>query len=324
MASKFLTPPGGRGTLELLDRLGVGGVAEVFRAVRRRNGAPPELVVIKKMRADVAADPFFSDRFMAEADLVKMIRHPNVVGGDDVGMLDGLPYVVMDYVDGKDLGTVVKALHPAGTILPHSHGVYVVLELLRGLGHVHRLKTTGGQPLRVVHRDVTPDNVLLSYTGDVRLTDFGIALMDGLEADNDDKVAGKLGYLSPEQALKQPLDQRSDLFAVGCILYELTVGRPAFAQARGESEAAALSRVQEGRFVRPTKVLPDFPKDLEAVILKALEKRPDKRFQEAVKFMDALDELSFQRQGENRMLGEFLRRNFAGEYARMRVAVPPV
>lgn len=324
---KTLTPANGGvrlGTLDIVDRLGVGGVAEVFRAIRHRPGKPTDIVVLKKMRPEAVQNTFFSERFMAEADLLQMLRHPNVVGGHEVGSLEGQPYVLIDYVDGKDLGAVQKGLRSRQRMLETASSIYVVMELLRGLGYVHRLKSPSGRELRVVHRDVTPDNVLVSYDGDVFLTDFGIALLEGIETqDSGDPVAGKLGYLAPEQAARQPMDQRSDLFAVGCVLYELTVGSPAFVQAAGETEAAVLERVAEARFHRPTKVDPTFPRDLEKVIMTAMERKPRNRFPSAAEFLDALDDLAFIRPGERDTLGRLMRDFFWQDYGATRLTLPP-
>ena len=148
--------------------------------------------------------------------------------------------------------------------------------------------------------------------------------MEGIEnQDAGEPIAGKLGYLAPEQAAGLPLDQRSDLFAVGCLLYELTVGTAAFVQAPGETEAAVLERVADARFPRPSKMDPQFPKDLEKIIMTAMDKKPRNRFPSAVEFLEALDELAFIRPGEREILGRLMREFFWQEYAAMRLK-PPV
>ncbi|MBI5498127.1 MAG: serine/threonine protein kinase [Deltaproteobacteria bacterium] len=309
-------------SLEILDRLGVGGVAEVFRAIRRRPGAAPDLVVVKKMRQEAAQNPFFSERFHAEADLLQMLHHPNVAGGHEVGLLDGQPYVTIDYVDGRDLGAVLRELRERFHVLDTAHGVYIVMELLRGLDHVHQLRSPAGQMLNVVHRDVTPENVLLGYDGSVALTDFGVALLNGIELQGEEPAVGKLGYLAPEQVLRQPLDGRTDLFAVGCILYELCVGQPAFPRAAGEPDEAVLERLLDGRVARPTKVDPAFPRDLEKILLTALERKPRNRFPTAARFLAALDELAFARSNERALLADFLKDFFWLDYRQGRVTLP--
>ena len=322
MNSRTFTPVAGlrTGTLELVDRLGVGGVAEVYRAVRRGPGLRPHVVAIKKMRPEAVNDPFFSERFMAEADLVKMLRHPNVVGGHEVGMFEGQPYVLLDYVDGKDLAGVIRGLRESGRTLDTGAAVYVACELLKALAYVHQLRSPTGRELLPVHRDVTPENVLVSYTGNIKLTDFGVAQLDGIEiAPEGAPVAGKLGYMSPEQAAHQTVDARTDLFAVGCILYELTVGLPTFTQAPGETEAAVHARVVDARFTRPSKVVADYPKDLEAVLVCALDRRANRRYQTAQTFLHALTELLFLRPDEPQRLSAIMRDIFWREYDEMRL-----
>ncbi|MEW5855370.1 MAG: serine/threonine-protein kinase [Myxococcota bacterium] len=308
------------GDYEIVDRVGVGGVAEVYRAVRRKAGQAPTVVILKRMRKETAADPFFSERFLAEADVVQMLRHPNVVGGLEVGNHGGVPHVVLDYVDGRDLAALISASCAAGSGLDLSTAIFVVTELLRGLHYVHTLKSPGGRDLRIVHRDVTPDNVLIGYDGTVALTDFGIALLDGIEAPPDEpRVAGKLAYLAPEQAAGAPLDHRADVFAAGCILYELTVGVSPFSPDPGESEEQVMERVREARFLRPSKMAPDYPRELEKVVLKALEKKPRSRFQDADDLRVELEGLMLAEPWARDELGTTMRTLFRREYEATRL-----
>jgi serine/threonine-protein kinase len=301
--------------LEVVDRLGVGGVAEVYRVIKRKTGQPPKVMVIKKLRGDKAGDPFFSERFCAEADLVQMLRHPN-----EIGSVEGQPFVVLDYVAGTDLGHLQARLSESGRLLATSTALFVAAQLLRGLHYVHTLHSQTGRPLRIVHRDVTPDNVLISFQGDVRLTDFGIALLDGIEAPPDNApVAGKLGYLAPEQALGGALDARTDVFSAGCVLYEMLTGHKVYETQQGETEHEVLERVHEARFVRPARLSPQLPEDLERVVLAAMERKPRNRYPDAEAFGRAVENLAFVRPDEKDILATLMQSTMPEMYAQMRM-----
>jgi serine/threonine-protein kinase len=277
------------GDYEVVQRLATGGVAELFRAVRRVPGQPPERVVVKRLREDRAGDPFFAERFLAEADLLLMVQHPNVVRGHHAGRAGGLPYLVMEEVAGLDLRAVVRGVHGRGQRLADGVAVYVVTELLRGLSYLHTLKSPGGRGMGMVHRDVTPENVLVGEDGRVVLADLGVARVDGMAVPEDrGRFAGKLGYLAPEQVEGGETDARTDIFAAGCILYELTCGCPAFSQREGELEAEALRRVAGATYTRPVAARRGYPGGLEEVVVKALARKSRHRFQDADDFLVAL------------------------------------
>ena len=214
--------PGGK--YEIGARLGGGGMAEVFRASVRGAAGFSRPVAIKRIHPEVSSDERFADMFVNEAKLTSLLHHPNVVSVLDFDRDDeGRLFLVMEMVEGVDL----RQLQRSGPI-PRAVAVHVVAEALRGLGYAHEL-TDGGRPLGIVHRDVSPHNVLLSWDGAVKVSDFGIAkAFAATGVTESGLIKGKLSYMSPEQAHALRLDARSDLFAAGVILHELLTGRPLF------------------------------------------------------------------------------------------------
>jgi serine/threonine protein kinase len=263
---------------ELGDVLGRGGMAEVRRGRDRRLGG--RIVAIKMLRTDLATDPTFRERFRREPQSAASLKHPSIVAVYDTNedVLDGahVPYIVMEYVEGK---TLRELLHEHPRITPEraleiTHGV------LDALDYSHRAG--------IVHRDIKPGNVMITANGEVKVMDFGITLAWSAEADTDTPPGGLVGnadYLSPEQARGEALDARSDLYSTGCVLFELLTGRPPFL---GDSlVSVAVSHVRENA-TPPSMVDPAVPHAVDAVVMKALAKDPDDRFQTATEMRSAL------------------------------------
>ncbi|MCS6797856.1 MAG: protein kinase [Myxococcota bacterium] len=276
------SPPvttGRLGPYTLVDRLAVGGMAEVFRALEPRPAGEPRLVVVKRMLPHVAEEPGASEMFELERRLGAAVRHPNVVELFAAGEKDGQPYLVLEYVRGVDLWRLMRHLLRTGQALDPSEALYVGTELLAGLHAVHEAHDAEGRALEMVHRDVSPSNVLLSVHGDVKLGDFGIAhplraqfvpASSSLAA----RAKGKLGYLSPEQVSGARADRRSDVFSAAVIVAELLMGRPLFA---GGSELAVLLAIRDANIHPWLEYAARLPAGLGEVIARALARDPSRR-----------------------------------------------
>jgi serine/threonine protein kinase len=266
----------------LLKPLARGGMGELYLAVSGSRGME-KLCVIKTVLPNlVTVDN--AKRFRDEAMVVVKLQHGNLVPVFDAGRNENQIYIAMEYVDGKDLLAVWNRCAQKRVPFPIDVAVYIVKELARGLGYAHAF---GG--LKLVHRDVSPANVLLSYTGEVKLTDFGLARSTlKLQQTAPGIIFGKLSYLAPEQARSEPLDGRTDLYAAGILLWELLTGQQLFPVkpaapgdegARRDSTADALARVREPQIVLPSHVTPRVPPELDAIVMRALAKEPARRYQ---------------------------------------------
>jgi hypothetical protein len=234
------------GEYELLDRIAEGGMAEVWRARSRGAAGFEKIVVLKRVLPALAARPGFADLLIREAKIAARLSHPNIVQIFDLGEADGTYFIAMEYVHGTDLARALT--HRASSEhLPPELRVWIAAEATRALDHAHRRRGDDGRPLQIVHRDVSPQNVLLAHEGVVKVADFGIARADeaGLGRGEDPKVLrGKYGYMSPEQARGEPLDRRSDVFALGVVLFEVLTGQRLF---RGKSSHETLQLVRAAK-----------------------------------------------------------------------------
>jgi len=274
------------GRYECLLPIARGGQASVWAA--RISGARgfEKTVAIKTMLPSLSKNSNFERMFLDEARVASRISHPNVVEILDLGEEGALLYLVMEYVEGEQLQFVIDALHKRPAMPVHL-GVKIVMDVCAGLHAAHELKQDG-RPLDLVHRDVSPQNIMLSVQGHVKLVDFGVAKMKGRLAEEtaDGFVRGKTSYLAPEQVVDASLDRRTDLFALGVILYEVTTGTHPF---RAESDGATLHNILRKPVKKPSTLRADYPAGLEAVVLRALEREPEFRFQTASDMFRALD-----------------------------------
>jgi serine/threonine-protein kinase len=258
----------------VLQRLPAGGMCDVVLALRQADARP---VVLKILNARHRADPASVEKFLGEADLLALLAHPNIVRRVEVGSQQGVPYLVLEHIAGVDLREFLDACLTADLTPSTGVSAYVVGELLKALAHVHRATSAAGDPLGLVHRDVKPANVMLGFDGSVRLLDFGIAVaaqVDGAEAH---AVEGTLAYLAPEQVLGEAVDPRTDLYAAGAVLYHLTTHEPPFG-ALGEDEETVLRQIVDGGLRRPREWVPGYDRALERLVLRAMARRPGKRF----------------------------------------------
>jgi eukaryotic-like serine/threonine-protein kinase len=266
------------------NRLGAGGMAEVFRARQVGTAGFSRTVALKRMLPTWSADPDFAEMFVAEAKTSSILSHPNIVTVLDFDRdPSGALYLVMEFIDGADTSQLLKEARRRGRTLPASASAYICGEVLRALDHAHRLEHEG-KWLGIVHRDVSPHNCLVSRTGAVKLSDFGIAKATAAST-HSGNVKGKIAYMSPEQATGLQLDGRSDLFAVGVMLYELLAGARPFS---GHTEPEILAQVLTARPQPVREVSPHVPADLAAVTMRLLAKERDKRYPSAADALKAL------------------------------------
>jgi serine/threonine-protein kinase len=285
-----MTELGRLGRYRLMRRIAVGGVAEVYLAVSEGLAGFSKKVVVKRLYPEHARDPDLVAMFLDEARLGALLHDPYIVEVYDIGTEGGEYFIAMEHVPGRDLRDLLNAR--PGEPLPLPAALAIVQAVAAGLHHAHEQRDPGGQQLGVVHRDVTPANVLLGWDGVVKLSDFGVAKWAEQRSRTEQgTLKGKLSYMSPEQCRGQALDRRSDVFALGVLLYELTTGDRPF---RAASDFETLSAIVAGRYDAPTEERPGYPAALEAVVRRALETDPDRRFPDAAALGAALAEVAGQ------------------------------
>jgi serine/threonine protein kinase len=285
------------GPYRLLERVAVGGMAEVFRAKRSGVEGFEKVVAVKRILPHLSDNKEFVDMFIDEAKMVAGLAHPNIVQIFDLGKIDRSYYIAMEYVHGRDLRSILKRAKEASLRVPLDISAFVVNKLASALEYAHRKKEESGRPMMIVHRDVSPQNILISFEGDVKLTDFGIAKA-ATKATITDRGAlrGKLLYMSPEQAWGKPMDRRSDIFSLGIVFYEMLTDQKPFL---GTSEVSILETVRECRVPAPSTLNPRIPEKLEKVVLKALERDPELRYQDAGEMHRDLERVLHERQPPN-------------------------
>jgi serine/threonine-protein kinase len=276
------------GKYQLFASLGRGGMADVFLAVAHGPMGFNKLVVIKRLRPALAEEPVFRNMFLDEARLAARLNHANVVHTYEVGEHEGIYFIAMEYLEGQSLNKVTKEGVKRGAMLDPALSVRVIADALAGLGYAHELRDYDGRPLDVVHRDVSPQNVFVGYDGHVKLVDFGIAKAELLSTTETEAgvLKGKVGYMSPEHALGEPLDARADLFAMGIVLWEMLAHRRLL---YADSAAATLQKLMNTPIPRLSSVKPTIDARLDAIVMHALEKDRDRRFQSAREMRDALE-----------------------------------
>jgi serine/threonine-protein kinase len=275
------------GRYELLAQLATGGMAEVFLARARGIGGFERLVVVKRILPALTANTNAVAMFLDEARIAAALRHPNIVQVFDVGVERGEFYLAMEYLHGADVARLVQTAHAAGTGVPLGPAVAIVLGVLTGLEYAHTRVDQHGRSLGIVHRDVSPPNVLVTYAGEVKLVDFGIAKAAyRVATTRAGSLKGKIRYMSPEQVRLEPVDARSDLFSSAVLLWELTTGRRLFDQ---PAELDVLAAIVDTDAPRPSSVCPSYPAALEAIVMRGLARDRAARFQTAAEMYAALD-----------------------------------
>jgi serine/threonine-protein kinase len=276
------------GRYQILDRLAVGGMAELFKAQLIGNLGFEKLVAIKKILPHLAGDRTFVEMFIDEARITAQLDHKHIVSVFELGTDADTPYIAMQYVDGLDVLALLRECARAQIRLPPDLAAVIARDVLDALDYAHNALDVGGRPLGIVHRDVSPGNVLLSWRGDVKLTDFGIArAAERRHKTEAGTLKGKYGYMSPEQVSNTEIDQRSDLFSVGILLAEMVMARRLFTST---NDLDILLMVRDARLDRLHKYADEFPVELRVLCVRALQRRAEDRWQSAAQFRDAIDE----------------------------------
>ncbi|MGZ3405809.1 MAG: serine/threonine-protein kinase, partial [Polyangia bacterium] len=271
------------GQYTLTARLGRGGMADVYRARREGAAGFERTVVVKKILGSHNEDPQFVDMFINEAKIAARLTHPNIVQVYELGEQDGEFFIVMEYVKGKDLLRLLRTLaqsKPEGPAVPPLVAAYIARETARGLGHAHEHTDESGGAKPIVHRDVSPQNIMLSYDGQVKLVDFGIAkALDTMkEETRTGALKGKFAYMAPEQVGGHSPGPQSDIFAAGVVLHEMLTGRRLF---KGTSDYETLQKVQNMPVPPPSTVSATVSPELDAIVLQALERDRKVRYSRA-------------------------------------------
>ena len=277
------------GKYEIVRRIAAGGMAEIFLARVSGLSGFQKMVVIKRILPQLATKSDFVEMFLDEARIAATLQHPNVVQMYDVGVVDGNYFIAMEYLHGEDVRSIMKALYKREEKLPLEQALNILIGLSSGLHYAHEKLGFDGKPLDIIHRDVTPQNIIVTYEGGVKLLDFGIAKASNRFGETRfGTLKGKVPYMSPEQCRGEPLDRRSDIFSLGIMLYELTLGKRLY---KGHSDFEVLKQIVEGTVTRPSEIDPGYHPRLEEIVMRALEKERDKRYQTARELQSDLETL---------------------------------
>jgi serine/threonine-protein kinase len=302
------------GKYQLFKRIAVGGMAEIFLAKLLGVKGFEKLVVVKRILPNLVGQPEFVAMFLDEARLAASLNHPNIVQVYDLGETNGSYFIAMEFVAGHDLLSVMRRGLSERAPLPFALAARIVAGACEGLHYAHTKKDLRGNPLRIVHRDISPGNLLISYDGTVKVTDFGVAKAETQSTKTEaGQVKGKFAYMSPEQVRGDPVDARSDVFSLGVVLHETLTGRRLF---KKENELAIIGDILMGEVKAPSELRPEVPRALDVICLKALSKDLRKRHQSARELaLDLEKYLATLADSPTAVqLGEFMTRTFAADF----------
>ena len=292
------------GKYYLLERINVGGMAEVFKAKTFGVEGFERLLAVKRILPNIAEDEEFITMFIDEAKIAVQLQHANIAQIFDLGKVDESYFIALEYVNGRDLRSIFDRMRSRGEALPIAMACWIMMQICEGLDYAHNKRDGQGRELHLIHRDISPQNVLIGYDGEVKLIDFGIAKAAGKASTTQAGILkGKFGYMSPEQVRGLPIDKRSDIFAVGIVLYELLTGERLFV---GETDFSTLEKVRNVEIVPPSSYNKKIPAELERLMLKALARDPEDRYSNAIDLHDDLQSFLYS-------IGEFYsRKDLAG------------
>jgi len=272
----------------LVGEIATGGMAEILLAVHRGPEGFVKAVVIKRVLQHLTNDADFVRMFVDEARLAARLEHPNIVRTYELGEVGGQYFTAMEYLPGEDLCKVLNNLSISRQAMPLNIAIGIGSQLCHGLHFAHQLTDIDGRPLNVVHRDINPANIILTYGGEVKIIDFGIAKSNANAKTVTGTIKGKVAYMPPEQVLGKSVDQRADIFSAGVVLWEVLTGRPLFLR---DSEAATLYAIMNAPIAPPSKLRPELPPQLDRIASRALARSPAERYDTAEQMAAALDEL---------------------------------
>ena len=310
--SAFELAPGTRlGDYEVLRKIAIGGMAEIYLVRVTRVAGFEKVLVLKRILPSVAEDPRFVQMFLNEARLAATLRHPNIADVLDVGEHEGSYFFTMEYVHGEEVRSIRRITRERDQTVPLPMALAIVHGVASALHYAHEKTGPDGKLLGLVHRDVSSNNVMVSYDGAIKLLDFGVARVTSeTHKTQTGTLRGKVPYMSPEQCRCLAVDRRSDLFSLGVIFYELTVGRRPF---RGENQFEIMEQITHGSPPPPSSLVRGYPSDLEAIVMKLLAHSPDDRYATADDVVQELDEL-IAKHGQwlsTRAISRFMRALFA-------------
>ncbi len=299
------------GKYYLLGLIARGGMAEVYRAISPSDR--DHITAIKCMRPQLAKETRFVEMFIREGKLALLLEYENIVRTLEIGRSEGRYFITMEYISGRDLTQLLRRCQEMSRRIPVPHAIYIASRVCRGLHYAHTRTDAEGRLLNIVNRDVSPSNVRLSYDGEVKMLDFGIAQAMLKFTSEIGVLKGKFSYMSPEQIRGMPVDARTDIFSTGILLHEMLTTEKLF---RGDSEFDLMEKVRSAAVVRPSKFNRRVKSNLDAIVLKALAREPVDRYQTCEDFADALDELLVSYGFQPEELRDFLRQMFPAEFAR--------
>ncbi len=305
----------------LLDRVNIGGMAEVWRAKTFGAGGFERIVAIKRILPNIAEDEEFISMFLDEAKITVQLNHANIAQIYELNNLSNSYFIAMEYVSGKDLRAVFDRCRKRGEPAPIPLTCYAIAQCCEGLDYAHRAKDRQGRDMSIVHRDVSPQNALISYDGEVKVIDFGIAKAAGKATKTQAGILkGKFGYMSPEQIRGLPLDGRSDIFAMGVCLYEMLTGERLFV---GDSDFSVLEKVRKVEVLPPSHFNRKIPEPLERIVMKSLAKDVDDRYQHATELGEDLRAFMYSTGNSfaRKDLAAFMKATFAEDYEKERARI---
>ncbi len=301
------------GRYEVITHLATGGMAQIYLARQSGLGSFERHVVLKTILRERASDQQFVTMFLDEAKLAATLNHQNVAQVYEVDQSDGAYFMAMEYVHGENARAILETTLRRGWTIPLELAVMIISGAAAGLHHAHERRGKNGQPLNIVHRDVSPANIMVGYDGSVKVLDFGIAKAEERATKTvGGTIKGKYGYMSPEQCKGKPIDRRSDIFALGICLYELTTLRRAF---KGNDDFETMKRIVSNDIIPPSVAVPGYPRELEAIVLTALAGDSAARFQTAQELIEALDAFTVRAKltGSNTAMGRFMTQLFGSK-----------
>jgi eukaryotic-like serine/threonine-protein kinase len=268
------------GRYTLLRKLATGGMAELYLALDRPVASVEKLVVIKRVLPVLEFEEAFLEMLLNEARIASTLSHRNIVQTYEFGRVEGTHFIAMEYIQGEDIRSIVRQIKKKGGEFPLAYALRVGISVCAGLAYAHDKHDLNGVPLEIVHRDISPQNMLITFQGHVKIVDFGIAKsrLKLSEQTRKGQLKGKIAYMAPEQAMGNAIDYRADIFSLGVILYELTTGHRLF---KKDTDFETLKAVSTADYARPSVVRPGYPPALEAIVVRALSLEPERRYASA-------------------------------------------
>ncbi|MBN1962747.1 MAG: protein kinase [Deltaproteobacteria bacterium] len=299
------------GPYQLIQQVGEGGVARVLRARHIHPSYADTTFAVKIMHRQLSKDPQVVDLFRHEAYVLSLIKHPNIVQTFEAGSLEDELFIAMEYIEGRDLENMLERSRHTRSLLPLAVSMHIIGEVLKALIYAHELADPDGKQLNLIHRDVTPANVFLSFSGHVKLGDFGVASIAAGLHEKERELVGKPGYFAPEQASGNAIDQRADIFSLGVVMYEMLTATRLFS---GNTTEEIMKANRKAKIPRPRSLNPNLPPQLEEVLLTALARKPEDRYSNAREMAQALNGFVPPPTGMSLAVAAMMRKLFLSEH----------